>query len=243
MPPQHLDTMMYIDDSGHPQSGSVVYGWVSFSPDRWSDVLGSWMNNRKNLYRTYGLPIAQELHMTDYVLGRGRISLKPPEEFVHDGRIFWKDLGGAVALECLRTLSSTEGISIGSVYYQGAPDELALNRQRVYQWLIQRKDRELKATHSLGLVYMDGDGSDTSYRDIHRRLPRAGRNIVEDPIFLDSRTSQFMQMADHVAWCANASIAKIPKHSFAHGWYEDYLAVRDTAREPIILSASDLVGL
>lgn len=71
MPPQHLDTMMYIDDSGHPQSGSVVYGWVSFSPDRWSDVLGSWMNNRKNLYRTYGVPIAQELHMTDYVLGAG----------------------------------------------------------------------------------------------------------------------------------------------------------------------------
>lgn len=39
------------------------------------------MNNRKNLYRTYGVPIAQELYMTDYVLGRGRITYRPPEEF------------------------------------------------------------------------------------------------------------------------------------------------------------------
>lgn len=238
--PQHLDTMVYIDDSGHPQSGTVVYGWVSFRPDRWSDVLGSWMNNRKNLYRTYNVPIAQELHMTEYALGRARISLNPPQKFIHNGVVYWKNLGGVVAQECLRTLGSTEGLTVGSVRYQGSPENLATNRQKVYQWLIGDMERELASRNSLGLIYMDGDGSDKIYRDTHRSLPRANRHIIEDPIHLDSKTSQLMQMADHVAWCANASTAQVPKHSFAHGWYEEYLSVRDPNRKPTILSDADL---
>ncbi|MFW0111375.1 DUF3800 domain-containing protein [Rothia sp. P5766] len=122
----------------------------------------------------------------------------------------------------------------------GKPENLAVNRQKVYKWLIQKIDQELASRHSLGIIYMDGDGSDTSYRDTHRSLPRSERNIIEDPIYLDSKTSQFMQMADHVAWCANASIAQIPKHSFAHRWYEQYLSVRDVARKPIILNTPDI---
>lgn len=30
---RHLERMIYVDDSGHPRSGMVVYGWVEFSPD------------------------------------------------------------------------------------------------------------------------------------------------------------------------------------------------------------------
>ncbi|MBD9698531.1 hypothetical protein IGS67_03350 [Flavimobilis sp. GY10621] len=65
-----------------------------------------------------------------------------------------------------------------------------------------------------------------------RRLSRGTRSVIEDPIYTDSRTPQLMQMADHVAWCANASIAQVPKRSFAHDWYREYLSPRDPERAP-----------
>ena len=69
---------------------------------------------------------------------------------------------------------------------------------------------------------MDGDGSDTSYRSTHRRLQLRQRRVIEDAIHMDSRSSQLVQMADLVAWCANASIDQHAKNEFAWEWYEKY---------------------
>lgn len=233
MSPKVLDRLIYIDDSGHSQSGLVVYGWVEFHPDRWSDVLGSWLKHRKQLWNNYSVPVTKELHMTSYALGRGRISTAMPAEFKKpDGTELWKDLGGRVAQKSLETMCSTEGLRVGAVYRQGTQESWARNRAEIYANLIDRFEKEMEKTNSIAMVFMDGDGSDTAYRDAHRNLPRQKRRIIEDPIYTDSKTSQLMQMADHVAWCANASIARIPKHEFAHKWYEDYLAIRDPYRTP-----------
>src|SRR5699024_8887060 len=91
---------------------------------------------------------------------------------------------------------------------------------------------EMTGGPSLAMLFMDGDGSETSYREAHRALPRATRRVIEDPIYTDSKSSQLMQMADHVAWCANAAVAKLPKHAFAHGWYDQYLSVRALTGAP-----------
>ena len=222
-----LNRLFYVDDSGHPQSGLVVYGWISFEPSKWSGVLGSWIANRKRLVKGFGIPVAKELHMTDYVLGRGRIAQRPPEELVINGNILWRELGPQVAIECLETMSSIEGLQVGAVYRQRDPKRIQQTRRDLYGELLQIFEEQLQNEDSLGMVFMDGDGSDSVYRDSHRALPRAKRRIIEDPVYTDSRTSQLIQMADHVAWCANSSIARIPKHEFAHDWYEKYLAQRD----------------
>ena len=121
--------MIYIDDSGHPQSGMVVYGWVEFSPDRWGSVLRCWLDCRKMLWREYRVAIQQELHTTDYVNGRGRISKNVPDRHVHNGIEFWKDFGREVAVECLDTLRCAEGLVVGSVYRQGDPARLAATKR------------------------------------------------------------------------------------------------------------------
>lgn len=82
------------------------------------------------------------------------------------------------------------------------------------------------------MVFIDGDGNDTSYRDVHRQLPRSSRRIVEDPIAQDSKVLQLVQMADLVAWSANVHLNGHPKNAFAHDWYADYLAQRNLQREP-----------
>lgn len=224
--------MIYIDDSGHPASGLVIYGWVEFSPNHWASVLKSWLDTRKRLWREYGIAVTEELHTTQYVNGRGRISKAVPERHVHDGVQYWKDFGREVAVECLETLRSTEGLSVGAVWRRGAPADIAKTRRDAYAALVARFERELEDSSTLAIVFMDGDGSDTSYRSTHRSLRLADRRVIEDAIHLDSRSSQLVQMADLVAWSANAHVDSASGNEFAWRWYADYLSERDRSRSP-----------
>ena len=91
---------------------------------------------------------------------------------------------------------------------------------------------KLTESDSLGLIFMDGDGSDSSYRTTHRGLALGNRRVIEDAIHIDSSSSQLVQMADHVAWSASATLDQHKKNEFAAQWYNDYLAERDPQREP-----------
>lgn len=79
---------------------------------------------------------------------------------------------------------------------------------------------------------MDGDGSDSSYRSTHRSLQLSHRRVIEDAVHLDSSSSQLVQMADLVAWSANAHLTRHPKSEFAWDWYSTYLAERDPYGAP-----------
>lgn len=196
-------------------------------------MLGQWLAHRARLWRKYAVPVPEELHMTEYALGRGRISRSVPEAFVRDdGTVLWKDLGGAIARESLSVMGSIEGLRVGAVHRQATRSTWAISRSDVYAQLLSDFEGELARSSSLAMVFVDGDGAESGYRHAHRALPHATRRVIEDPIHTDSRTSQVMQMADHVAWCANAAVARIPKQAFAHDWYRDYLAPRDPERRP-----------
>jgi hypothetical protein len=71
--------MIYMDDSGYPQCGLAVYGWIEFTPDHWSSVLRCWLDTRKVLWREYRIAVQEELHTADLVNGRGRISKQIPD--------------------------------------------------------------------------------------------------------------------------------------------------------------------
>lgn len=230
--PAPLDRLIYIDDSGHPASGLVVYGWVELSPDRWASVLKAWLDMRKRLWREFAIAVTQELHTTQYVNGRGRISRCVPGRHVHDGVEYWKDFGREVAIECLETLRCTEGLVVGSVWRRGDPERFSVTKREAYASLVERFEGELAESSSLAMIFMDGDGSDTSYRSTHRGLRLADRHVIEDAIHLDSRSSQLTQMADLVAWSANAHIERVAGNEFAWAWYEAYLSERDLLRVP-----------
>ncbi|WIJ46076.1 DUF3800 domain-containing protein [Curtobacterium citreum] len=227
-----LDRLLYVDDSGRPQSGLVVFGWIEFAPDRWSSVLRDWLDLRGRLWRTSGIPVTEELHTVDHVNGRGRISRRFPERHRHDGVDFWKDLGREVAEECLETLRCAQGLRVGAVYRRGQPAHFAATKKEVYRALLSQVEHELEHSGSLAMVFMDGDGSDPTYRSAHRSLRLDQRRVIEDPIHLDSQHSQLEQMADLVAWSANAHVARHERNAFAWHWYERYLAERDPMRRP-----------
>lgn len=230
--PASLDRLIYVDDSGRPQDGTAVYGWIEFSPDRWAHVLKTWLDTRKKLWREYSIPVVKELHTTGYVNGRDRISNRIPDSYIHDGAEHWKDLGRDVATECLETLRCTEGLRVGAVWRKGRPADISHTRQAAYTALIQRFEAELAATGTLAMVFMDGDGTDPAYRTTHRSLRLTERRVIEDAIHLDSAASQLVQMADLVAWTANSHIDRHEGNKFAWHWYTRYLAERDPHRQP-----------
>jgi hypothetical protein len=231
--PPILDRLLYIDDSGRPQAGLAVFGWIEFAPHDWSAVLATWLTLRKRLWREFRIPVTQELHTSGYVHGRGRITAGLTT--VHGAPRSWKEFGRQVARECLDTMRCTQGLTVGAVYRHGPPAEFARTKQRLYVSLLERLDDELRASGSLGMIFIDGDGSDGTFRAAHRRLEVPGRQVVEDAIHVDSASSQLIQMADLVAWCANATIDHAAANEFARDWYDAFLAERDHRRHPIAL--------
>lgn len=229
---QQLSRMLYVDDSGHPQSGLVVFGWIEFAPDHLAGILKSWLDMRKRLWREFGIPVTRELHTTEYVNGRGRISKRVPSQHVRNGVELWKEFGREVAVQCLDTLRSTEGIAVGAVYRSGPPNDSHQIKRDAYAALVERFETECDREQSLALVFMDGDGTESHFRTTHRGLKLSRRRVIEDAIHLESKHSQLMQMADLVAWSANAAIDRYPANEFAWGWYERYLSERDRLREP-----------
>lgn len=213
--PDPLARLVYVDDSGHQQSGLVVYGWMHFDPSSWPRVLRRWLELRKRLYREYGIHVETELHSTDYINGRGRIAHRPPSRHVHGGVTYWKDLGQEVARELLAEVASLEGVSVGAVYRRCAPNPTAAEKVEVYRELIHMWEDELANRAEYALVFMDGNGSDFSYRTAHRGLKLDRRRIIEDPILTDSAMSQLVQIADLIAWCAFVAIEQHASHAFA----------------------------
>ena len=61
--------------------------------------------------------------------------------------------------------------------------------------------------------------------------------IIEDPIFQASHVSQWVQMADLVAWSAYQSLNPNPGATFARSWYYDYLRAKDVNGGPLAIQA------
>ncbi len=139
--------------------------------------------------------------------------------------------------DALRVIGAGAGLKVGTVFRKTTAVGRNYNVQRheVYEKLIQRLDTELGTAGQLGIVFMDGDGSDGGYFNAHRNLKLAARNTIEDPLFQAAHRSQWIQMADLVAWVAYQSILQHPNKQFAWNWYNTHLGTCDVNGGPILL--------
>ncbi len=235
-----MTRLIYVDDSGSVDHGGlIVYDWVEVSPGSWRTVLRTWLELRKRLFTDYGIPVSQELHGTEFINGRGRVSVSPPARLVTDlprpGTVLWKDLGREVAQLCLATLRDCPEVRVGAVYrWSGRTGTAyAQDRYEVYGDLVRAFDGELRDADSFGFVTMDG--TDTNYRAAHRSLKLDTRHVIEDPAYHDSKHSQWTQMADLVAYTANLHLNRHAGNAFGWAWYDTYLASSDVAGGPRLL--------
>ncbi len=82
------------------------------------------------------------------------------------------------------------------MYQRDTSGRLRGAKAEAYARLVRYLDARLTAAGDHGLLIMDGDGSDPTYRTAHRQhLKLATRSLSEDPLFQHSYHSQWVHMA------------------------------------------------
>lgn len=212
--PHRPARIIYVDDSGAEQTGYATYSWVAVMLDDWREALGDILAWRQDLANMYSIPKHYELHAVQFANGRGN----PSRDAGWNRR---KAHRSAVLDESFERFASWEWLRVGSAYSKTAlrRDHFATERARVYSRLVHHLDAQLAAAGEWGTLVMDGDGTDTSYIAAHRELPIDTRSLLEDPGFQHSSRSQWVQIADLVAYAAYQSVAQIEEKRFAWDWY------------------------
>lgn len=207
--------LIYVDDSGAESSGIVAYSWVSISADQWRDGLQEVLDWRAWMRDSYGIPKNYELHMTKFANGRGN-----PSTF-EDGWNRSKANRSLVLDETFARFGKWSWLGSGTIFARtnARRQDYRDERERVYRELVVTLERELSSAEEWGLIYMDGDGTDQIYRRAHRDLKVESRRILEDPSFQHSHLSQWIQIADIVAYAAYQNVLALPEKRFAWKWW------------------------
>jgi hypothetical protein len=203
-------------------TGIVLYAWIEVTAQDWSSGLRAWLDLRRQLARDFGVPPSFELHAAKFVGGRHLISTDPA---VNRSKAARRE----IMERALRVIGSTVTLKVGTCHRrtEAIGTEYAKARAKLYASMVGHLDDRLARHGELGLVFMDGDGTEPGYRAAHRDLPLAQRRILEDPLFQGSHLSQWVQMADLVAWSTYQGLLRHPGKQFAWDWAADLLSGAD----------------
>ncbi|GAA4001514.1 hypothetical protein GCM10022247_22720 [Allokutzneria multivorans] len=208
--------MIYIDDSGAQASGLAVYGWVEVLASDWRRALRTWLDCRRDLYADTGVPASYELHATRFANGRGRPTGGTPWDHSKATRT-------AVMNAAFQTIAELPGARVGAVYRETTGTNFVTAKANLYSDLVALLDERLHAAGELGMVFMDGAGTDPAYRLAHRSLKLETRCLLEDPSFQGSHTSQWVQQADLIAYAAFMAVLRADSKSVMWQWYPKIL--------------------
>lgn len=218
----------YLDDSGAADTGWSTVSWIAVEVGSWSRGLGVWLDWREEIDRRCGIGKTYELHASRFVTGHGNPSTRSEWNRSKANRL-------EVAVEGLSVLRSTGCLEIGTVYRHVPTAGRRISRphrEDVYAGALECIEAGLVRRDSHGIVIVDGDGTDPAYRRIHRQLDIRHRRIIEDPWFQGPHASQWLQMADLVAYSTYQHLARRPEGQATWQWYETWLQSLDVLGSP-----------
>jgi Protein of unknown function (DUF3800) len=227
MLPQRTLRLFYIDDSGANDTGIASASWLECSANDWHAVRSHWLDMRRKLNRTYGVPASTVLHSTDFVGGRKEPSSDPrfnaSKEMRHEAMEF-----------VLGSLGECGDVRIGTLYRRtdSRKSDFFAEKLDLFGRLFAHLDTRLGDAGEIGIIYVDGrekeaEGYSRAFRSRRRR------NIIEEPNFQQAKGRQLLQAADVIAWTAYQSILRYPGKERVAGWYDTYLRALDVHGGPL----------
>ena len=138
-----------------------------------------------------------------------------------------KALRREIFQEALKTIGDLPGVSVGAVYRTSSRRRGAFTdvMRDTFCKFVLGVDRRLYLAQVQGIMIIDGDGDRSCrfYSRIYGSLNLSGHQLVAGPFFQPSDVSDWIQIADIVAYTAFQAVAKRPGKEFCWNWYEDYL--------------------
>lgn len=194
--------IVYIDDSGDLETS--VYSAICVRDDLWRDCFGMLKDHRRYLKARFGFFMKKELHATDLVAGRGRIS----------NRVVTKHERAIIFRESVERVTQLPDVKILNAI---SPRN---RKATLFEYLINRINRTLQEWGERGILIID-QGQEVEHTRLLRKMAvfnpipsqfdvwldtgAMSKNIpveriIEDPVFKDSTSSYFLQCADLVAF-------------------------------------------
>ena len=231
----------YIDES--KEAGKCyVYSAVITNGERWNYVFQKVKAFRQSLRNEHGIFLSHELHAWKFAAGKGQIANRPiyrQERAV----IFRKAMKFIAESRCFAVASSCNAVE-----------------QYSFERLVNRinKTAQTKGEQVL-LIFDEGEQAEITRRirrmKVHNPIPsnrgtwddgRATKNIplsniVEDPVFKDSKSSYFIQLADFCAYALLRSERPIQSRSDL-GYDTMYEELRPTLDISAVTAMASLVS-
>ncbi|MCZ7414871.1 MULTISPECIES: DUF3800 domain-containing protein [unclassified Streptomyces] len=209
----------YIDDSGTPGDGMVFYSAIGVPCDQTAAIEGNWREHRRSWEVEHGVPADYELHANKLIPGRGRPG----------GRNLPRIERWLLAQAALDVIGAASALDVITVYAH-EPGAWREARERAFGGALRAIDRRLARSGEYGHVVVDGDGTDAFYAATWQSLspPRLPIPLTQE----SSASSDWLQMADLVAYTAFQAVARRPARQHMWGWYTRYLP---KAGEPVRL--------
>lgn len=208
--------LLYIDDSKDEKIS--IFSALSIPENNWRECFKAIRNYRRQLKASDGIYVYKELHAWKFISGRGDVS----------DRTVTKSRRCEIFIETLRVITTLPGIQIFNTVFSPKDDEIAFER------LLNRINRTAKAQGTNAILICD-QGKEAAYTRLRRRISRFNpipskfgvwidsgethknipiNNIIEDPIFKDSKQSYFIQLADFCAYALLRRENPIPSKSY-----------------------------
>lgn len=205
--------LVYVDDSGDSKNGTTMTALL-VEDKHWNDVLGTWLEGRREIHREFKVPKTQEIHANNLYKGRGNYC-----ESEEDSRAFSADKRAATGRIMLSWLSKAEGLTIVTIAtpYKQSPLAYAAFVEWLDDWAYRNKTTAMifydgkqgyehsddgRSPEEIRIQWDTAFRASTPYRDTHRDLELKTRRVIEDVVMLDSKYNQLIQAADLVAYGA-----------------------------------------
>lgn len=189
--------LVYLDES--MQGNMVVIAALAVPASQWNQALDHQVATRRLLRHNFGLFVSKEIHASQFVSGRGRYS-KSGESKETRAKIFRTLLERSAAIPGMRLFC------------------VVCDNKKQHDWGFERLLTRLQRfcdPQGATFVLAPDIGFDWLYVRISRKLrrynpvPNQGNRgytarpvfrLIEDPLFVDSKRSFFIQSADAIAY-------------------------------------------